>query len=159
MGRLYAISICFIFSLCMESNALEKFITNSVAKRFFARTPSMIQRIVRICDLVDRFLWKSFGFFLRIFAASGRIRLKLNSLLSISLLCFVLTQPCIIEEVSHWIFLSSKLQEIFRWVRQHFYFFLFFSTATRSLPKQRDSLIGANTNGNECYLLCHTRFR
>ena len=41
--------------------------------RFFARPPSNIQRIVKICD-VDRFLWKPFWFFLRIFSISGSIQ-------------------------------------------------------------------------------------
>ena len=34
LGRLLARSICSIFPLCMESNALEKSINNSVASRF-----------------------------------------------------------------------------------------------------------------------------
>ena len=50
----------------MESNALEKSTNNSVASRFFARTPR-IRRIVKICD-VNRFLPKPFWFSLSIFS-------------------------------------------------------------------------------------------
>ena len=49
----------------MESNALEKSTNVSVDSRFFARIISMIRRIVRIFDVVDRFLRKPFWFFLR----------------------------------------------------------------------------------------------
>ena len=35
---------------------------------FFARTPSRIRRIVKICDVVDRFFRKPFWFFLSIFS-------------------------------------------------------------------------------------------
>ena len=34
---------------------------------FFAWTPSRIWQIVKICDIVDRFFWKPFWFFLSIF--------------------------------------------------------------------------------------------
>ena len=44
-----------IFPLCMETNALEKFTNKSAAWWFFTQT-FMIRRIVRICDVVDRFL-------------------------------------------------------------------------------------------------------
>ena len=40
----------------MKSNALDKSTNNS---EFFARTPK-IRRIVKICDVVDRFLQKPF---------------------------------------------------------------------------------------------------
>ena len=50
-------SICSIFPLCMESNALEKSTNDSVISRILTRTPK-IQRIVKICDVVDRFLRK-----------------------------------------------------------------------------------------------------
>ena len=43
LGKLYASSICSIFSLCMESKALAKSTNNIVACRFFACTPSKIQ--------------------------------------------------------------------------------------------------------------------
>ena len=51
LGRPYACSISSIFPVCMESNVLEKSPNDSVALRFFAPTPSMIQQIVRICDV------------------------------------------------------------------------------------------------------------
>ncbi len=38
-------SICSIFPLCIESNALEKSTNNIVASSFFALTPSIIRRI------------------------------------------------------------------------------------------------------------------
>ena len=60
LDRLYAWSICSNFPLCMESNALRKSTNYSVASRFFARTPSMIRRIVGICNVMDWFLWKQF---------------------------------------------------------------------------------------------------
>ena len=37
----------------------------------FARAPSMIQQIVRICDVVNQFLQKPFWFFQRIYSISG----------------------------------------------------------------------------------------
>ena len=40
----------------MESNVLEKSTNNSAVSRFSAQTPLNIRRIVRICDVVDRFL-------------------------------------------------------------------------------------------------------
>ena len=46
----------------MELNALEKSTNESVASRIFERTPK-IWRIVRICDVVDRFLRKPFSSF------------------------------------------------------------------------------------------------
>ena len=54
-GRQWARSICSIFPLCIKPK--------SVASRFFKRTPSKIRRIVRIFDVVDRFLRKPFWFF------------------------------------------------------------------------------------------------
>ena len=47
---------------------------------FFAQTPSMIQWIVRIFDVVDCFLWKPFWFFLRIFSISGLLWLRSRAL-------------------------------------------------------------------------------
>ena len=76
LGRPYTMRICSIFPLSMESNALEKSINNSVASRLFARSPSKIRWIVRICDVVDRFFQKLFWFFLRIYLISGSIRLS-----------------------------------------------------------------------------------
>ena len=48
-------------SLCVwkkSTNRLEKSTNSSVTLRFFARSPSMIQLIVRICEVVERFLQK-----------------------------------------------------------------------------------------------------
>ena len=53
---------------------------NSVASKFFTRTPSMIRRILRICDVVGRFLRKPFRFFPRIFSISGSILLSIRNL-------------------------------------------------------------------------------
>ncbi len=52
-GRPYTSSICSIFPLCMESKALEKSTNDLVDLSFFVRSPSRIQRIVKICDVVD----------------------------------------------------------------------------------------------------------
>ena len=76
----YASSICSIFPLCTESNALGKSANSSVALSFFAPIHSMICRIVRIFVAVKRFLGKPFRFFLRIFSISGRIWLKSRAL-------------------------------------------------------------------------------
>ena len=76
LGRRYAKSICSIFPLCMKPNVLRKSTNNSVTSRFFALAPSMIQRIVRISDVVDRFLLKPNWFFQRIFSTSSRIHLR-----------------------------------------------------------------------------------
>ena len=73
LGRPHTSSLCFIFSLSMESNALEKSTNKSVASSFFlffclffffcflffARI-SIIRWIVRICDVMNRFLGKTF---------------------------------------------------------------------------------------------------
>ena len=61
----------------MESNALEKLTNNIVASRFFART-SRIQRIVKICDVVDLFFQKPFWFFLSIFSTLGSMCLHIH---------------------------------------------------------------------------------
>ena len=55
LWRPYAFSIHSILPLCIESNALQKSMNKIVASRFFGQTPK-IRRIVRICDVVDRFL-------------------------------------------------------------------------------------------------------
>ena len=68
-------SICSIFPQCMESNAEEKSTNNIVASRIFAST-SRIRRIVKICDVVDRFLRKPFWFFLSIFSIFSSLRLR-----------------------------------------------------------------------------------
>ena len=54
----------------MESNALEKSTNNSVASRFFARTPR-IQRIVNIGDVGDRFFPKAIFILLKYFLNCG----------------------------------------------------------------------------------------
>ena len=58
----------------MESKVLEMLTSNTVASRNFARTPSRIRRIVKIGDIVDRFLRKLFWFFLSIFLVLGFMR-------------------------------------------------------------------------------------
>ena len=65
-----------IFPLCMDSNAMEKSTNSSVALRFFALTSSMMQRIVRIYEVMDRFLRKPFCYFQRIFSILSWIRLR-----------------------------------------------------------------------------------
>ena len=47
---------------------------------FFARTPSKIRQIVRICDVLDRFLRKPISFFQRTFSISGSMRLSSRTL-------------------------------------------------------------------------------
>ena len=56
LENLYASSICSIFPICIESNGLKKSTIYSVAPIFFAGTPLMTRRIVKICEVVDRFL-------------------------------------------------------------------------------------------------------
>ena len=46
----------------MESNALEKLTNDIVVSRFFIHTPSRIQWVVKICEVVDLFLRKPFWF-------------------------------------------------------------------------------------------------
>ena len=62
MRRRYGCSICFTFLLSMESNGFEKAANSSVTTRFFFRIPSMIPRVVRICEVVEWFLRKPFWF-------------------------------------------------------------------------------------------------
>ena len=76
LTRPYARRIYSIFRLCMDLNVLDNSTYNSVASRFFVQTPSMIVRIVRICNVLDRFLRKTFWFFQRIFSISRSIRLR-----------------------------------------------------------------------------------
>ena len=80
LGRPYARSIFSISPLCMESKALAKSTIYIVVSRFFARTPSRIRRIVKICDVVDRFLRKPFWFFLSILSVLGSLRLRSRAL-------------------------------------------------------------------------------
>ena len=58
----------------MELKALVNSTNDMVAWSFFARTPSRIRRIVRICDVVDLFLRKPFWFFLML-SILGSLRL------------------------------------------------------------------------------------
>ena len=53
LRKLSARSLCTIFFLRMESNALEKSTNNSVASKYLART-SMFQRIFRICNFSEK---------------------------------------------------------------------------------------------------------
>ena len=64
---IYARSISFIFSLCIESNALLKSTYNSVASKFFACIPLTTWPIVRICEVVHQFLQKLFWLFLDLY--------------------------------------------------------------------------------------------
>ena len=59
LERPFANCICSLFPLCMETNALQKSMKNSVASTF-SLTPSML---VWICDVVEQFLPKPFWFF------------------------------------------------------------------------------------------------
>ena len=60
----------------MESKALVKSINSIVAPRFVSRTSLRIQRIVKICDVVDLFDRKLFLFSLTMFSILGSIRLR-----------------------------------------------------------------------------------
>ena len=79
-GRPYASRICSIFTLCMESKSFVKSTNNIVACRFFARTPSIILRIVNICEVMDLCLRKPFWFFLRMLSILGSMRLRSRAL-------------------------------------------------------------------------------
>ena len=58
----------------MDSKTLVKSPSNIVASGFFARTPSRISCIVKICDVVDLFLRKPFWFFVNRFSILGSVR-------------------------------------------------------------------------------------
>ena len=60
LGRPYAGSIFSIFPLCMGSKALEMSTNKIVVSSYFSHAPSRIRRIVKICDVEDRFLRKPF---------------------------------------------------------------------------------------------------
>ena len=138
LRRLYASSIFSIFLWCMKSNASEKSTNKSVVSSFFLSAPSMIQWIIRICDVVNRFLQKPFRFFKRIFLNEKQCIINLSSYISKSHVSVVLsdfkvtflekerlqpfvhfsivfscTQCCILEEECHQIFLFSFLQKVF----------------------------------------------
>ena len=86
LERPHASNICSIFPPCIKSKALEKSRNCSVASRFCAPTFSMIELVIRICEVVDRFLQKPFRFFQRIFSISAWILLRTRTL-------FVFTNP------------------------------------------------------------------
>ena len=64
----------------MESKAIVKLTNDIVASRFFARTPSRILRIVKICEVVDLFLRKPFWFFLNMWSILGSMRFRSKAL-------------------------------------------------------------------------------
>ena len=72
----YSNSICSIFSLSLESNAGEKYMNTCVVSRFLARTPSLIQLTVWMCQVMDQFLRKPFWFYTIIFSIFGLIHLR-----------------------------------------------------------------------------------
>ena len=53
---------------------------NIVARRFFARTPSRILRIVSICEVVDLFLRKPLLFLLTMLSILGSMQLHSRAL-------------------------------------------------------------------------------
>ena len=73
-------SVCF--ALCMDT--FEKSTKDSVASRYFARTPSMIQWIIRICNGDDPFSWKLFWLSQRILSISDLIRLRSRVIIYLS---------------------------------------------------------------------------
>ena len=60
----------------MESKTLVKSTNNIVTSKFFARTPSRIRRMVKICDLMGLFLRKPFWLSLSMFSILGSMRLR-----------------------------------------------------------------------------------
>ena len=64
----------------MESKALEKLTNDIDASAFFVCTHSSIQRIVKICDVVDLFLRKPFWFFLSMVSVLGSMWLRSRKL-------------------------------------------------------------------------------
>ena len=64
VGEKYLLYLSSVYGV----KCFEEVYNSSVALRSFAQTPSNIQQIVKICDVVDQFLWKPFWFFLRIFS-------------------------------------------------------------------------------------------
>ena len=69
---------------------MEKFMNSSVALRLFAHTTPIIGWLVRMCEVVEQFLWKPFRFFLRIFSISGWIWLNWLTCLDIITLLYKL---------------------------------------------------------------------
>ena len=60
----------------MELKSLVKSTNIIVAFKFFVCIPSRIQRIVKICDVVDLFLQKPFWFFQSMFSILGSMWLR-----------------------------------------------------------------------------------
>ena len=60
----------------MESKAFVKLTNDIAACRFFARTPSKIRRIVKICYVMDLFFRKPFWFFLSMLLILGSMRFR-----------------------------------------------------------------------------------
>ena len=73
-------TIWLLHDLYLPSAYEIKSTNNSVAFWLFAWTLSMIRRIVRICEVVDRFLRKLLWFFQRIFTILDLIRLRSRAL-------------------------------------------------------------------------------
>ena len=51
-------------------------VNSNVACRVIARTPSMVLRMVNICEVVDLFLRKPFWFFLRMLSILGSMQFR-----------------------------------------------------------------------------------
>ena len=64
----------------MEEKALVKLTNYIKVCVFFARTPTRILQIVKICEVVDVFLLKPFWFFLRMLSILGSMRLLSRAL-------------------------------------------------------------------------------
>ena len=74
LGRPYACNISFLY---IWKQLLWRYLQTAVLPQdFLPIIFFMIQWIVRICDVMDWFLWKPFRFFLRIFLTSGWIWLR-----------------------------------------------------------------------------------
>ena len=134
---------------------------------FFANSPSIIRRIIRMFDVLDRFLRKSFWFFQRIFLTSSRIRLwtskdytfvirsdskvaflrekEVQIFIHFSI-TFFNTEFRIFVEVCRQIFFSSILQEVFRWGLQ-FSAFKFFQDCLKSFFLKLSSFMS-------CFMSC-----
>ena len=111
------------FVLFMESNNLEKTTNKSGASRFYAR------RIVRIYDVVERFLRKPFWFFLRILSISGSIRL---SSLALDILFLLLTSLTVCHTIRDYLSSTEFLILLIRpWM--YWLFLVFISSFCVSL--------------------------
>ena len=79
-----ASSICSIFPQRIESIALLKSTNNRAGSMCFARTPSMIRQIFRICE-VAQFLLKPLWFFQRIFYNFGSNKTEIQDIINLLL--------------------------------------------------------------------------